>query len=68
MYAAFHFLRLSLHVYRSGEKIRQLLLTHGSFEKVEMAVKQWHEERKKNTQEGGYHTKQWLMDNRSFSK
>ncbi|CAE7613730.1 unnamed protein product [Symbiodinium pilosum] len=50
------------------EKLRQLLLQHGSFEKVEVVVKQWHEQRKKNKSEGGYHTKQWLMDNRSFTQ
>ncbi|CAE7345303.1 OGG1, partial [Symbiodinium pilosum] len=50
------------------EKLRQLLLQHGSFDKVEVVVKQWAETKRKQKQGGGYVTKQWLMDNRSFDK
>ena len=52
----------------AGEKLRTLLLQHGSWDRVEMTLKQWTESRNKNQKRGGYVTKQWLIDNRSFTK
>ena len=51
-----------------GERLRKMLLEQGSFEKLEVAVKQWHEKRSKEEAEGGYVTKQWLMDNESYTQ
>ena len=51
-----------------GEKLRALLVAHGSWDKVEVTVKEWHERKKQTKDTGGYKTKQWLMDNRSFSQ
>ena len=45
-----------------------MLLQHGSFEKVEAVVKKWHETRDKLQRRGGWVTKQWLIDNRSWDK
>ncbi|CAE7653761.1 OGG1, partial [Symbiodinium pilosum] len=50
------------------ERLRKMLLEQGSFEKLEVAVKQWHEKRSKEEAEGGYVTKQWLMDNESYTQ
>ena len=51
-----------------GEKIRQLLVQHGTFDKVEGVVKQWAEQRNQKQRAGGYVTKKWLMDNRSYTQ
>ena len=53
--------------YASGEKIRKVLMEKGSFDKVEFVVKQWHENKTREETSGGYVTKQWLIDNRSYS-
>ena len=53
----------------TGEKIRKLLLDNGGhWEKVEVAVKQWSQNINTRTQRGGYVTKQWLIDNESFTQ
>lgn len=53
--------------YASGEKIRKLLLEKGSFDKVEVVVKQWQEQKSREETSGGYVTKQWLMDHKSYT-
>ncbi|CAE7838196.1 unnamed protein product [Symbiodinium sp. CCMP2592] len=50
------------------EKIRQLLVEKGSFDKVELVVKQWQERKKTEEVAGGYVTKKWLMDNKSYTQ
>ena len=40
----------------------------GSFDKVELVVKQWHESKTRDETSGGYVTKKWLMDNKSFTQ
>lgn len=42
---------------KSGEQLRALLLEHGSFEEVEVAIQKWHEEVEQNRLEGGFFTK-----------
>ena len=61
------FLLLRLYM-TSGENLRKLLLEHGDWKSVEVTVKQWSEDSNKNQKVGGYVTKQWLMDNRSYTK
>ena len=51
-----------------GEKLRKLLMEHGDWDGVEANVKQWAEDKNKSKKQGGYVTKQWLMDNRSYTK
>ncbi|OLQ07323.1 hypothetical protein AK812_SmicGene9282 [Symbiodinium microadriaticum] len=50
------------------EKIRKVLMEKGSFDKVELVVKQWHESKTRDETSGGYVTKKWLMDNKSFTQ
>ncbi|CAE7291209.1 OGG1 [Symbiodinium sp. CCMP2592] len=45
------------------EKIRQLLVEKGSFDKVELVVKQWQERKKTEEVAGGYVTKKTMADN-----
>ena len=52
----------------AGEKLRKLLLAHGSFEKVEGALVRWYEHKKKETEEGGYVTKDWLQKEKHWTK
>ena len=53
----------------SEEKLRKLLLQHGGhWDKVEVSVKQWSQNLNSTTQRGGYVTKQWLMDNESYTE
>eukprot|EP00439_Symbiodinium_sp_Y106_P025892 s2249_g3.t1 len=49
------------------EKLRQLLLQHGTFEKVEGQLERWHEQKKK-TEMGGPVTKEWLAQTEKWSK
>lgn len=44
------------------------MLEKGSFEKVELVVKQWHEKKTREEVAGGYVTKKWLMDNKSYTQ
>ncbi|CAE7938774.1 OGG1 [Symbiodinium sp. KB8] len=39
----------------------------GSFDKVELVVKQWHESKTRDETSGGYVTKKWLMDNKTMA-
>ncbi|OLQ15069.1 hypothetical protein AK812_SmicGene683 [Symbiodinium microadriaticum] len=50
------------------EKIRKMLVEKGSFDKVELVVKQWHENKTREETTGGYVTKKWLIDNKSFTQ
>ncbi|CAE7662304.1 OGG1 [Symbiodinium pilosum] len=50
------------------EKLRQLLLQHGSFEKVEGALERWHEQKKQTKEAGGYVTKERLMKERHYTR
>ena len=43
-------------------------MKHGNFEKVEGIVKVWKESRDKILRRGGFVTKQWLIDNKSWDK
>lgn len=40
-----------------GKKLRQLLLEHGSFEKVEVALVKYHKEQEESKLEGGFFSK-----------
>ena len=51
-----------------GEKLRQLLLEHGSFDKIEGHLERWHEEKKKSKEMGGNVTKEWLMKERHYTQ
>ena len=45
-----------------------MVLEQGSWEHVELTVKRWSETRKQELARGGFVTKQWLIDNRSYTK
>ena len=51
-----------------GKKLRQLLIQHGSFEKVEGVVQRWHEQRKSSETNGGTVTRVYLSEIRKWTK
>ncbi|CAE7367832.1 unnamed protein product, partial [Symbiodinium sp. KB8] len=44
-----------------------MLVEKGSFDKVELVVKQWHEKKTREETTGGYVTKKWLIDNKTMA-
>ena len=52
----------------SGEKLAELLNRHGTFDKVEVALKKWHERKNRFDKKGGWYTKAWLAGKRHWNK
>ena len=51
-----------------GEKLRQLLLEHGTFDKIEGQLERWHQQLQQKKQTGGAVTRERLMAERHFTK
>ena len=55
-YYGYHSLGPGYVILYQGEKLRKMLLEHGSFDAVEIQLKKWKEEKEEEELMGGWHT------------
>ena len=51
-----------------GEKLRKLLVKHGNFKKVEIAVRRYYERKSRYEKKAGWYTRNVLMEKHSWTK